>query len=66
MCYTFQRATRSVSLVPAAYYADLAADRARHYVRDQYSPKYPIEFNEAKFIRDLQLHPDVAGRMLYI
>lgn len=30
--YMFARATRSVSLVPAAYYADLAAERGRQYL----------------------------------
>ncbi|KAI4334305.1 hypothetical protein L6164_019015 [Bauhinia variegata] len=32
LCYTFARCTRSVSLVPPAYYAHLAAFRARYYI----------------------------------
>ncbi|CAO2813226.1 unnamed protein product [Amaranthus hypochondriacus] len=32
LCYTFARCTRSVSVVPPAYYAHLAAFRARYYV----------------------------------
>ncbi|CAI5992470.1 unnamed protein product [Closterium sp. NIES-64] len=32
LCYTYARCTRSVSLVPPAYYADLAATRARLYL----------------------------------
>ena len=32
LCYTYARCTRSVSLVPPAYYADLAATRARIYL----------------------------------
>ncbi|CAA7399444.1 unnamed protein product [Spirodela intermedia] len=32
LCYTYARCTRSVSVVPPAYYAHLAAFRARHYV----------------------------------
>ncbi|KAJ3403223.1 eukaryotic translation initiation factor 2C, 3 [Chytriomyces hyalinus] len=31
MCYTYARATKSVSLTPAVYYAHLAADRARYH-----------------------------------
>ncbi|KAL9247583.1 hypothetical protein vseg_021001 [Gypsophila vaccaria] len=32
LCYTFARCTRSVSIVPPAYYAHLAAFRARKYI----------------------------------
>ncbi|XP_023519443.1 protein argonaute 5 [Cucurbita pepo subsp. pepo] len=32
LCYTYARCTRSVSIVPPAYYAHLAAFRARHYM----------------------------------
>ncbi|XP_021732844.1 protein argonaute 5-like isoform X1 [Chenopodium quinoa] len=32
LCYTFARCTRSVSVVPPAYYAHLLAFRARYYV----------------------------------
>merc|ERR1712157_662508 len=31
LCHCYQRCTRSVSLVPATYYAHLAAERAREY-----------------------------------
>ncbi|GAA5968532.1 hypothetical protein JCM3765_006724 [Sporobolomyces pararoseus] len=34
LCYNFGRATRSVSLVPTAYYADIVAGKARSYVED--------------------------------
>lgn len=37
LCYLFGRCTKSVSLVPAAYYADKACDRARCYVKDLYT-----------------------------
>ncbi|KAJ3207338.1 Eukaryotic translation initiation factor 2C [Entophlyctis luteolus] len=33
LCYTYARATKSVSLIPAVYYAHLAADRARYHRR---------------------------------
>ncbi|KAI9194708.1 hypothetical protein LWI28_008483 [Acer negundo] len=32
LCYTYARCTRSVSIVPPAYYAHLAAYRARYYI----------------------------------
>ncbi|KAK7436871.1 hypothetical protein VKT23_018893 [Stygiomarasmius scandens] len=32
--YLYARATRSVSLIPPAYYADLAAERGRYYLND--------------------------------
>ncbi|WVW78435.1 hypothetical protein I302_100389 [Kwoniella bestiolae CBS 10118] len=32
LCYTFARATRSVSLVPVAYYADIVAEKVRDWV----------------------------------
>ena len=35
MCYIYGRATRAVSLVPAAYYADLIAARARFHRRNE-------------------------------
>ena len=44
LCYTFGRATRSVGLVTPAYYADLAADRARCYMRKYYQPREPGEY----------------------
>ncbi|GAA5971083.1 hypothetical protein JCM11641_004137 [Rhodosporidiobolus odoratus] len=34
LCFGFARATRSVSLVPVAYYADIVAGKARSYVAD--------------------------------
>ena len=32
--YLYARATRAVSLIPAAYYADLACERGRCYLND--------------------------------
>ncbi|XP_057483744.1 protein argonaute MEL1-like [Actinidia eriantha] len=37
LCYTYARCTRSVSVVPPAYYAHLAAFRARYYVEGEAS-----------------------------
>lgn len=35
LCYTYARCTRSVSVVPPAYYAHLAAYRARFYMEPE-------------------------------
>ncbi|XP_010243012.1 PREDICTED: protein argonaute MEL1-like [Nelumbo nucifera] len=37
LCYTYARCTRSVSIVPPAYYAHLAAFRARYYIEGDLS-----------------------------
>nr|CAB3504825.1 unnamed protein product [Digitaria exilis] len=37
LCYTYARCTRSVSIVPPAYYAHLGAFRARYYLEDDNS-----------------------------
>lgn len=37
LCYTYARCTRSVSVVPPAYYAHLAAFRARYYIEGRTS-----------------------------
>ncbi|KAK8601699.1 hypothetical protein V6N13_058617 [Hibiscus sabdariffa] len=37
LCYTYARCTKSVSIVPPAYYAHLAAFRARYYVEEETS-----------------------------
>ncbi|GAA6007032.1 argonaute/piwi family protein [Rhodotorula paludigena] len=34
LCYSFARATRSVSLVPVAYYADIVCTKARSFMTD--------------------------------
>ncbi|KAF1897375.1 hypothetical protein Lal_00035079 [Lupinus albus] len=37
LCYTYARCTRAVSIVPPAYYAHLAAFRARYYIEGEAS-----------------------------
>ncbi|OVA19450.1 Argonaute/Dicer protein [Macleaya cordata] len=37
LCYTYARCTRSVSVVPPAYYAHLGAFRARYYIESETS-----------------------------
>ncbi|ODN94352.1 argonaute [Cryptococcus wingfieldii CBS 7118] len=34
LCYSFARATRSVSMVPVAYYADIVAEKIRYIISD--------------------------------
>ncbi|RXH83542.1 hypothetical protein DVH24_005795 [Malus domestica] len=41
LCYTYARCTRSVSIVPPAYYAHLLAYRAQHYIEGDYSDGGP-------------------------
>ncbi|TYG96603.1 hypothetical protein ES288_A11G364300v1 [Gossypium darwinii] len=37
LCYMYAMCTKSVSIVPPAYYAHLAALRARYYIEDEMS-----------------------------
>jgi hypothetical protein len=70
LCYLYGRATRSVSICPAAYYADLAAERARSYVRYFYNPKDRVNFDrsihERRFQRLLTVNSALQKRMFYI
>ncbi|KAK4486083.1 hypothetical protein RD792_008751 [Penstemon davidsonii] len=43
LCYTYARCTRSVSIVPPAYYAHLAAFRARYYIEGTYFPEDEVD-----------------------
>lgn len=75
LCYLFGRATRSVGLCTPAYYADLAADRAREYVRKYYCPErlpdgrpppYDMQIHKADFERRLEVHQNHKEAMFYI
>ncbi|EXJ83417.1 hypothetical protein A1O1_07040 [Capronia coronata CBS 617.96] len=66
LCYLFGRATRSVGVCPAAYYADLAADRARCYVRNVYSPVNRIPYEAGQHAFNLHIHEDLKKTMFYI
>ncbi|GAA6003090.1 hypothetical protein JCM10207_001981 [Rhodosporidiobolus poonsookiae] len=58
LCYSFARATRSVSLVPVAYYADIVAGKARSYVSDDDAS------TQAAGARAPQLDPTAIQRKL--
>lgn len=47
LCYTYARCTRSVSIVPPAYYAHLAAFRARFYMEPETSDSGSISSEAA-------------------
>ncbi|KAI9720458.1 MAG: hypothetical protein M1812_002964 [Candelaria pacifica] len=73
MCYLFGRATRSVSICPPAYYADLVCDRARFYLYDQYngsdtasSKSSEDVFNPNQFRWSNGVHDSLKESMWYI
>ncbi|KAF8881571.1 argonaute-like protein [Infundibulicybe gibba] len=79
--YLYARATKAVSLIPAAYYADLACERGRCYLneflvddrtssggrggRDKEEEKKRV-FAAAKQAWGQGLHPDMRDKMFYI
>ncbi|KAK4934814.1 hypothetical protein LTR10_024007 [Elasticomyces elasticus] len=69
LCFLFGRATGTVSVCPAAYYADLAADRARCYVRKFYVPAASGIWDPANNTNHklgLEIHPNMREKMFYI
>ncbi|KAG6481846.1 hypothetical protein ZIOFF_058468 [Zingiber officinale] len=46
LCYTYARCTRSVSIVPPAYYAHLAAFRARFYMDPEVTESQPRSMHQ--------------------
>ncbi|KAK2801297.1 hypothetical protein FQN51_005397 [Onygenales sp. PD_10] len=70
LCYLFGRATRSVSIVPPAYYADILCERGRCYLYDVFHPKgamgssQPYDAATSGWL--LGVHRDLEGSMFYI
>jgi hypothetical protein len=78
MCYLFGRATKAVSICPAAYYADLVCERARCYLSKLFDPTR--EATPAGSVasgagtgggqvadpNDVQIHENVRDAMFYI
>ncbi|KAF8632136.1 hypothetical protein AX15_002030 [Amanita polypyramis BW_CC] len=73
----YARATRSVSLVPPAYYADLACERGRCYLnkflnvgqsraRRATEEEKQLVYEEARNYWGEGLHSDIRGTMFYI
>ncbi|KAK2762261.1 hypothetical protein FQN54_001271 [Arachnomyces sp. PD_36] len=68
LCYLFGRATKSVSIVPPAYYADILCERGRCYLYDVYHKgrSDAPEFNAATSPWGSGVHPNLANSMFYI
>ena len=76
MCYLFGRATKSVSICPPVYYADIVCERARCYLNgifDMAIPSgtsAPSEAAEGGYPEarkeDVLIHPNLRDTMLYI
>ncbi|OAL53799.1 Piwi-domain-containing protein [Pyrenochaeta sp. DS3sAY3a] len=63
LCYTFARATRSVSICPPAYYADLLCERGRSYLQSVLKGDAD-EFSDAAWHRDV--NPALMETMYYL
>ncbi|KAF5937660.1 hypothetical protein HYC85_025166 [Camellia sinensis] len=57
LCYTYARCTRSVSIVPPAYYAHLAAFRARYYIEGETSESESTSGGRATRERNVEVRP---------
>ncbi|XP_043699782.1 protein argonaute 5 [Telopea speciosissima] len=66
LCYTYARCTRSVSVVPPAYYAHLAAFRARYYVEDDASDSGSASVggrNTRERVGEIRALPEIHGNV---
>lgn len=68
MCHLFGRATRTVSLCPPAYYADLLCDRGRCYIKafDESSTESGGAPVMAQMQNDVTIHTKLRNSMFYI
>lgn len=66
MCYLFGRATKAVSICPAAYYADLACERARGYLARFYFAGSVPDDGSVAHADEVRIHPDLKDSMFYI
>lgn len=69
LCYLYCRCTRSVSLVPPAYYADLAAARGRMMCRmsDTMSETSSLQSGETGFAGTFGgIHGNITNRMYFV
>ena len=75
LCFLYGRATKSVSICPAAYYADLVCERARFYLSRLFdatpgaTPAGSVSeggAGQAADPADVQIHDSVRDTMFYI
>jgi eukaryotic translation initiation factor 2C len=64
LCYTFARATRSVSICPPAYYADLLCERGRSYLHGVLKGDGGVSFGPSEWQRDV--NPALMETMYYL
>ncbi|KAF1845242.1 Piwi-domain-containing protein [Cucurbitaria berberidis CBS 394.84] len=64
LCYTFARATRSVSICPPAYYADLLCERGRSYLQGVLKGDGSVAFSDTEWHRDV--NPALMESMYYL
>jgi eukaryotic translation initiation factor 2C len=64
LCYTFARATRSVSICPPAYYADLLCERGRSYLQGVLKGDGSTAFSPTQWQRDV--NPALMESMYYL
>lgn len=64
LCYTFARATRSVSICPPAYYADLLCERGRSYLQSVLKGDGSTPFSASEWQRDV--NPALMVSMYYL
>ncbi|OQR82280.1 Argonaute1 (AGO1), partial [Achlya hypogyna] len=67
LCYTFARCTRSVSIVPAVYYAQLVGERARLFLAESSDGGSTVDgtFVESTG-RIMDVHRDLSRVMYYV
>ncbi|XP_074558226.1 protein argonaute PNH1-like [Curcuma longa] len=67
LCYTYARCTRSVSIVPPAYYAHLAAFRARFYMDPEVTESPPQSMHQANgsSVKPLPALKDKVKRVMF-
>lgn len=64
LCYTFARATRSVSICPPAYYADLLCERGRSYLHSVLKGDGGTDFTNTTWRKDVA--PQLMETMYYL
>jgi eukaryotic translation initiation factor 2C len=64
LCYTFARATRSVSICPPAYYADILCERGRSYLQGVLKGDGSTNFSASEWQRDV--NPALMETMYYL